>query len=140
MDALENIFTRHSVPKVRPDPVPHELIEKLLAAAVQAPNHFRIRPWLFIVLTGEARTRLGEVMAQSYQKRNPDSLESELNRERARPLRAPVLIIVAAEKADAPKVIELGEFLSSVGSRGKHSAGSQCVGSGCDVAHWRLGL
>ncbi len=49
MDALDAIYSRHSVAKVRPDPLPRELIEKLLSAAVQAPNHYRVRPWRFFV-------------------------------------------------------------------------------------------
>jgi len=58
MDLMEAIYNRHSIPKVKPDPIPHELVEKLLAAAVQAPNHHRVRPWRFVILTGAARHRL----------------------------------------------------------------------------------
>src|SRR5512144_343986 len=92
VDALEDIFSRHSIAKLRPDPVPRELVEKLLAAAVQAPNHYRVRPWRFIILTGQARTRLGEVMVQSLLKRHPDALAVDLNKERTRFLRAPVVV------------------------------------------------
>ena len=44
MDALQTIQTRHSVGRVKPDAVPREMIEKLLSAAVQAPNHYQVRP------------------------------------------------------------------------------------------------
>jgi nitroreductase len=107
MEALEAIHTRHSISKVRPDPVPHEQIEKLLSAAVQAPNHHRVRPWRFIVLTGTARNKLGEVMAQSLKTRQPDTLDAALDVERARPLRAPVLIAVGVDKPSEPKVVEI---------------------------------
>ena len=78
MDALEAIFNRHSVSRVKPDPVPKEVIERLLAAAVQAPNHYRIQPWRFIVLTGRSREALGEVMARSLQVFDPDLSEAAL--------------------------------------------------------------
>ena len=91
MDAMEAILTRHSIAKVKPDSVDHELIEKLLHAAVQAPNHYRVRPWRFVVLTGKSREALGEVMAQTLKKQNPDLPDSALDIERGKPLRAPVL-------------------------------------------------
>ena len=59
MDALVAIITRHSVTAIKPDPVPRHVIEKLLNAAVQAPNHYNIRPWRFVVLTGKSRNALG---------------------------------------------------------------------------------
>lgn len=107
MDVFEAIFARQSVSKMRPDPVPREQIEKLLAAAVQAPNHHRVRPWRFFVLSGEARNRLGDVMAQSYRQRLPEcSVEAETV-ERLRPLRSPVVIAVAVDQPGEPKVKEI---------------------------------
>ena len=40
MDVFEAIHNRHSIKKLKQDAVPRELIEKLLDAAVQAPNHY----------------------------------------------------------------------------------------------------
>jgi len=107
MDILEAIHTRQSIPKVRPDPVPQHLVERLLSAAVQAPNHHRVRPWRFVVLSGKARNRLGEVMAASLSKKAPDTPEGVLDVERSRPLRAPLLIVIGVDKPREAKVIEV---------------------------------
>jgi nitroreductase len=107
MDAIQTILTRHSIAKVKQDPIAREQIEKLLTAAVQAPNHYRVRPWRFVVLTGKSREALGEVMAQSLKKGNPDLPESALDIERAKPLRAPVLIAVGVDKPSEPKALEI---------------------------------
>jgi nitroreductase len=107
MDAMEAILTRHSIAKVKPDPVARELIEKLLTAAVQAPNHYRVRPWRFVVLTGKARYDLGEIMAQTLKRQNPEVPDSALDIERAKPLRAPVLIAVGVDKPAEAKVLEV---------------------------------
>ena len=107
MDIFEAIHTRQTIGQVRPDPIPRELIEKILAAAVQAPNHHKVRPWRFIVLTGLARERLGEVMAASFRKRAPDATGEMLAAERAKPLRAPLLIAVGVDKPSEPKVVEI---------------------------------
>jgi nitroreductase len=136
MDALDDIFSRHSISKVRPDPVPREMIEKLLEAAVQAPNHFRIRPWRFIVLSGEARNRLGEVMAQAHKQRHPDATELDLNVERARPLRAPVLIAVGVDKPAEPKVIEIENVCATAAAVENLLLAANALGLG---AMWRTG-
>jgi nitroreductase len=107
MELFEAIYLRQSTGKVKPDPVPRELVEKMLAAAVQAPNHYHVRPWRFVVLTGAGRERLGEVMAQAMKKRDPNAKEGALAAERAKPLRSPVLIAVGVDRPGEPKVLEI---------------------------------
>ena len=53
MELFEAIYGRRSVGKVKPDALPREVVEKLLSAAAQAPNHYKVSPWRFVVLTGE---------------------------------------------------------------------------------------
>jgi nitroreductase len=107
MELFEAIYGRASIAKVKPDPVPRDTIEKLLSAAVQAPNHHRIRPWRFVVLTGEARNRLGEVMARSLKARLPETNDRLLEIESAKPLRAPLVIAVGVDKPAIPKVVDI---------------------------------
>lgn len=107
MEVLEGILTRHSIAKVKPDPIARELIEKALHAAVQAPNHYHVRPWRFVVLTGKSRQALGEIMAQSLKNKNPDLPEAAMEIERAKPMRAPVLIAVGVDKSNDPRVLEI---------------------------------
>jgi nitroreductase len=107
MDTLTAIHSRYSVPKVSPDPVPREVIEQLLSAAVQAPNHYRVRPWRFVVLSGAARERLGEAMAESFHARFPEADSAAIAKERGKPLRAPVLVAVGVDAPADPRVIEI---------------------------------
>jgi nitroreductase len=136
MDALEAIFTRQSISKVKPDPVPRELIEKILSAAVQAPNHHRVRPWRFVVLQGEARSRLGAVMAESKRKREPGTPEPALDVERARPLRAPVLIAIGVDRPSDPKVIEIENVCAASAAAQNMLLAAHSLGLG---AMWRTG-
>ena len=106
MEVMEAIHSRHVVKVVKPDELPREMIEKLLSAAVQAPNHHRVRPWRFVVMTGTARNRLGEVMAASQGERRPDLPPETFDKTRGLPLRAPVLIAVGVDKPTEPTVIE----------------------------------
>jgi nitroreductase len=107
MDVFEAIYNRHSQAKVKPDPIPREMIEKLLDAAVQAPNHYKVRPWRFVVLTGEGRNKLGEVMAASQQERNPEFPPEAFDKCSVLPLRAPVVIAVGVDKPSELKVLEI---------------------------------
>ncbi len=86
MDAIEAIQRRTSVRRFRPDPVPRETIERLLGAAVRAPNHKLTEPWRFAVLTGEAVARFAEMRALHRLKRydDPGSAEARAAAEKMR--------------------------------------------------------
>ena len=136
MDALEAIFTRHSIGKVKPDPVPRAIIEKLLQAAVQAPNHYRVRPWRFVVLTGKSRQALGEILAKALKKQNPELPETGMEMERAKPLRAPVLIAVGVDKPADPRVLEIENICAVAAAVENLLLAAHAEGLG---AHWRTG-
>jgi len=136
MDALEAILTRHSISKVKTDPVPREVIEKLLHAAVQAPNHYCVRPWRFVVLTGKGREALGEVMAQSLKQRNPDLPDTGMVLERAKPLRAPVLIAVGVDKPGDARVLEIENICAVAAAVENLLLAAHAQGLG---AMWRTG-
>ncbi|MCX6080055.1 MAG: nitroreductase [Chloroflexi bacterium] len=106
MDIISAIHSRHSQGKVRPDPLPRELIEKLLQAAVQAPNHFRVRPWRFVVLTGAGRERFGDSLAAAFKAKFPDAPAEAIEKERQKALRAPLVIVVAVDQPSEPKINE----------------------------------
>ncbi|MCX8032984.1 MAG: nitroreductase family protein [Thermoleophilia bacterium] len=58
---MEAIFTRRSVRKYSEDPVPDELVIKILRAAMAAPSAGNQQPWQFVVVR---RRDLLEEMAQ----------------------------------------------------------------------------
>ena len=136
MDVLEAIHTRHSVGQVRPDPVPRPLIEKLLSAAVQAPNHYRVRPWRFVVLTGEGRDKLGDVMAAAFHTKFPDAPPEALEKERAKPLRSPLLIAVAVDKPAETRVLPIENIAAVAAACENMLVAAQSLGL---AAHWRTG-
>jgi nitroreductase len=136
MDVLNAIHSRHSLGKVKPDPLPRELIETLLSAAVQAPNHYKIRPWRFVVLTGPARERLGEKMAELFRARFPLIPDEALEKERQKPLRAPVLIAVGVDRPTESKIIEIENICASAAACQNILLAAQGLGLG---AMWRTG-
>jgi len=136
VDALEAIHTRHSVSKVKPDPVPREVIEKLLAAAVQAPNHYNVRPWRFVVLTGRGRERLGEVMAEALRRKFPDVKPEALEKERSKPLRAPLIVAVGVDKPAEPRIMEIENICAAAAACENLLLAAHALGLG---GYWRTG-
>lgn len=106
MDAYEAILTRRSIPRCADDRMPDRAtIDKLLEAAVRAPNHHLTEPWRFVVLTGDALKDLGDAMAAGNERlgKDPEAI-------RAKPLRAPAIItIVGRPKTHVSRVEEVEE-------------------------------
>ena len=50
MDVFETIHTQKAMRRLKPDPVPDELVWKVLDAAICAPNGSNKQPWNFIVV------------------------------------------------------------------------------------------
>jgi nitroreductase len=136
MDTFDAIFTRQSIGEVKPDPVPVDVIEKLLSAAVQAPNHYKVRPWRFVVLIGAGRERLGEVLAQSFAEKSPEAPATALDKERAKPLRAPVVIAVGVDKPTEPKVLEIENICAAAAAVENLLLAAHALGL---AAKWRTG-
>src|SRR5215217_355993 len=136
MDVFEAIHNRHSQKKVKPDPVPREMIEKLLDAAVQAPNHYKVRPWRFVVLIGEGRNRLGRVMAASQADRYPDLPSEAFDKARATLLRAPVVIAVGVDRPSEPKVLEIENICAAAAATENLLLAAHALELG---AKWRTG-
>ncbi|PKM90058.1 MAG: nitroreductase family protein [Firmicutes bacterium HGW-Firmicutes-12] len=50
MDVIECIYNRRSIRKFKADPVPVEMINKLLETATLAPSSSNSQPWSFVVI------------------------------------------------------------------------------------------
>jgi nitroreductase len=53
METFEAIAARRSIRQFKPDPVPQEILEKILTAGTQAPSGKNKQPWKFYVVQGE---------------------------------------------------------------------------------------
>ena len=136
MDAIEAIHTRVSVGKFAARTVEREKIEQLLDAGVQAPNHYKVRPWRFVVLTGSARERLGDKMAEVFLRRFPAVKPEAVEKERGKPLRSPVIIAVAVDIPSEPKVVAIENTCAAAAACENILLAAHAMGMG---GHWRTG-
>jgi nitroreductase len=67
MDIFEVMNTNRAVRHFKADPVPQDVLDQVLEAAVRAPNGGNSQRWHFIVLRDpEARSKVGEWYRQAY--------------------------------------------------------------------------
>jgi nitroreductase len=136
MDALEALLARAS-PLELAEPAPDETAERqLLEAALRAPDHGRLRPWRFLSVRGEGRNKLGEVLALALKRRDPLATPDLLERERQKPLRAPLILIVAARITPNPKIPAVEQLLSAGAAAQNIMIACHALGFG---AMWKTG-
>ena len=136
MDALEALHTRVSAP-VLSDPVPNpEVLDNIFKAALRAPDHLVLRPWRFLVVSAEGLNRLGQLFAAAAQSDDTDITADHIQREREKPLRAPLIVIAVAVTKVHSEVPEIEQMISTGAavSNMMLSAHSQGIGS-----MWRTG-
>lgn len=64
---LEGIRTTRAMRRLRPDPVPPELIRKVCEAGTFAPSGGNRQPWIFVAVTGaERRARVAELYRDAF--------------------------------------------------------------------------
>lgn len=95
-----------------PGPDQHSLLS-LLAEAVHVPDHGRLRPWRFILIEGDARTRIGEILFRRVQEAVPEASAIRLEKERTRFSFAPCIVAVVLNPVKGHKVPEIEQVLSA---------------------------
>jgi nitroreductase len=113
MDAIEMLLTRASNGKLGEPAPDEESLELALQAALRAPDHGLLRPWRILLVRGQARERFGRLMREALLRRKPSASPEELDREQRKPLRAPLIVIVAAQLRADPKVPDVEQLLSA---------------------------
>ena len=112
METLEAIQTRNSVPLLT-DPAPtSEVMSEVYKGALRAPDHARLRPWKFIEVRGDSRDKLAKIFIDTATALNSDLSENEISKLEKAPHRAPMVIILAANIKEHPKVPEIEQIIS----------------------------
>ena len=66
MGIFEVMYSARAIHRFRPDPVPEEMIAKVLEVATRAGSAGNTQNWLFVVITDpERRRRVGEIYSKA---------------------------------------------------------------------------
>jgi nitroreductase len=93
-ERLAFVLQRQSCPALDAPAPADEALALIFEAATRVPDHMRLRPYAFIVATGEGLDRLGALMqAAAIASGKPDDV---VQRTRRMPQRAPMVVVVVA--------------------------------------------
>ncbi len=98
MDTLDALLSRESVSaKFLTEPAPSAAHRRqAYEAAMRAPDHGALRPWRIIEIEGEGLERLGQLYYDSAKRAQPDVDPAVWETARAKALRSPLMIGIAA--------------------------------------------
>ncbi len=114
-DALSLLQTRRSVKPIElsgPGLSGPE-IDTLLTIASRVPDHGKLVPWRFIVFDGHARLAAGEAIAAAFRAKYPTATAEQMEFERKRLARAPLVVAVVSRAAPHVKIPEWEQVLSA---------------------------
>lgn len=137
MDAITALHTRNSV-NLLSDPAPtKQQLENIFKAGLRACDHGNLRPWKFLLIEGEARERFGELMLRVKTAMDGGELEPAFAMKlKAKPLRAPIIIVVVAKVSKDHKIPDIEQILSAGASAQMMMVAAHAQGVG---AIWRSG-
>ncbi len=108
MDLFEHLAARRSIKTFTDREIDEETIERLLEAAVLAPNHRMTEPWRFYVLGPEARHGYGAALGARKARRveDPEAARAVLDKVAASHRDLPGMLAVAMTLDDNPEIRE----------------------------------
>jgi len=115
MNQQLQLLERYSTPaKILAEPAPDDQqLRQIFKLAMFAPDHGRLCPYRFITIRGDARHALAGVFASAVEKRDPDATPAYIKKQKDKPLRSPLIVVVVACLRDNPKIPEIEQMLSA---------------------------
>jgi nitroreductase len=114
-DANDQLLrTRRSVPVMDlAEPAPDgAALESLLTPALRVADHGALTPWRIQVLRGAAREALSAQITSAYRNETAAPDEAQAAKLAARPLQAPLLLVISSRLVHRHKVPEFEQLLS----------------------------
>ena len=109
--ALSLLLTRSSCGLLQAPAPSGEALEHILQAGLRAPDHGHLQPFQFLLAEGEGLNRLGALLAESA--KQDGAAEEAIERATQMPLRAPLVITVAARVQPHNKVPAFEQHFSA---------------------------
>ena len=140
MDAVDAIFNRRSIGRLKPPAPTDDDLQTILTAAAAAPEHGDLRPFRFTVHDGDAQDAFGVVLEEAYlarcaeSGREPEAKKAE--KERTKLGRAPLVVIVSAVDQEDEKIPFVEQRDAAVAASQNALIAATALGYG---SMWRTG-
>lgn len=94
--SLEGLLERRSI-KLLAEPGPTDAqLDKILLAATTVPDHGNLRPWRFVVVSGDERSRFGDALLAVGLDGDPDLPEAARAKLRDKAFVAPTFVVIVS--------------------------------------------
>ncbi len=110
--ALQTLLSRASSGDLRGPAPDAAALQQIVAAGLRAPDHGKLRPWRFVAISGEARTRFADLAVAALRARDPSATEFEAERIRGKLLGPPLILALGVQPTPSPKVPEIEQVMS----------------------------
>ncbi len=112
-------------------------IRTILKIASRVPDHGKLAPWRFVLYRGEARVRIGEMLAWLAEKRQGGLGDVARMKEMERFSRAPLVIGVINTPRAHPKIPDWEKFLSGAAAAMNLLLAANALGFGANwITNW----
>src|SRR5690606_20498155 len=112
-DAVTALCSRVSVGSlIEPAPSAGQR-EIIFRAALRAPDHGQLRPWRFLLVEGEDRQRVGNIIADVEARCYGEQGAAQRQKSASRLLRAPLVLLIVAHIVPHAKVPEIEQIMST---------------------------
>ena len=108
-------------------------LQQLLQAAIRVPDHGQLHPWRLLLIRGDARQRLGDILAEVHARKDSEVKASALEKDRNRFNAAPLIVAVIARITPEHKIPEIEQMMSAGCVAHNLLLGAQALGFG---AQW----
>ncbi len=134
---LAALHSRVSVGElVDPAPTPAQR-DAIFRAALRAPDHGQLRPWRFLLVEGEQRDVVGQILADVEARCDESLTDSQRAKAAARLLRAPLVLLVVVHLTPHAKVPDIEQVMSTACAVQNMLVAAHALGVG---AMWRSGM
>lgn len=137
MDLFTAIEQRRSNGAVSMDGIDRLDVIKILEAGNMAPNHFKIRPWRISVLQGDALKAFAQAHVDAFKVKFPEATDEQLEVERKKGLRAPLVISVASVKPELEKHDDVENICATAAACQNMLLAAEALGY---ASIWRTGM
>ena len=101
---VQALLSRVSVSRLV-EPAPEgEVLDRILEAGLRAPDHGRLMPWHYVLIRGEARTRMADLVEAALRARDAEVPQPFVDKQRGKFLRPPLTIALGARLRPDHKV------------------------------------
>ena len=125
-------LNRYSTPaRALTEPAPDDMqLQHILQAAMSAPDHGRLYPYRFITIRENARYKLSDLFGRALLQRDPEVDVNYLQKQKDKPLRSPLIVVVVATPIKSEKIPEIEQILSAGAAAHNVLLGANALGYG----------